>query len=87
MTTCPFCKAPVEERLVEHIHRWGGEVRILRNVPADVCVRCGETFFGPDALKAMDAVALAAKREPDERLSVPVYSLHQAEIPRLAADA
>ena len=81
MTTCPFCGAPVKERLVEHIHRWGGEIRVMRNVPADVCVRCGETFFGPDALKAMDAVALAvAKREPDERLAVPVYSLRRARI-------
>ena len=46
----------------------------MRNVPADVCVRRGETFFGPDALKAMDAVA-ADGREPDERLAIPVYSL------------
>ena len=74
MTICPFCSAPVEERLVEHIHRWEGEIYILRNVPADVCVQCGQTFFGPDALKAMDAVALA-EREPDERLAIPVYSL------------
>lgn len=74
MTTCPFCKAPVEERLVEHVHRWGGELRVLRNVPAEVCVQCGETFFGPEALKAMDAVA-AGGREPDGRIAVPVYSL------------
>ena len=74
MTTCPFCKAPVEERLVEHVHRWGGELRILRNVPAEVCVQCGETFFGPDALDAMDAV-VADGREPDGRIAVPVYSL------------
>ena len=74
MTICPFCNAPVEKRLVEHILRWEGEIYILRNVPADVCVQCGQTFFGPDALKAMDAVALA-EREPDERLAIPVYSL------------
>ena len=75
MTTCPFCRAPVEERLIEHVHRWGGELRVLRNVPADVCVRCGETFFGPDALEAMDAVVADDRREPDGRIAVPVYSL------------
>ena len=81
MTTCPFCNAPVEERLVERIHRWDGEIRIMRNVPADFCVQCGQTFFDPDALKAMDAIAFAAaKREPDERLAVPVYSLQRARI-------
>ena len=76
VTTCLFCNAPVEERLGEHILRWEGEIYILRNVPADVCVQCGQIFFGPDALKAMDAVAVAlAKREPDERMAIPVYSL------------
>ena len=75
MTTCPFCRAPVEERLVEHVHRWGGELRVLRNVPAEVCVQCGETFFGPDALEAMDAVVSDDGREPDGRIAVPVYSL------------
>ena len=75
MTTCPFCKAPVEERLVEHVHRWGGELRILRNVPADVCVQCGEIFFGPEALKAMDAIVADNALDPDGRIAVPVYSL------------
>jgi len=50
----------------------------MRNVPADVCAQCGQTFFGPDALKAMDAVA-AGGREPDERLTVPVYSLRRRD--------
>lgn len=47
----------------------------MRNVPADVCVQCGETFFGPEALKAMDAVVADNEREPDGRIVVPVYSL------------
>ena len=33
MTTCPFCKGPIEQRRVEHVHRWDGELYILRNVP------------------------------------------------------
>ena len=78
MTTCPFCNAPVEKRLVERIHRWDGEIRIMRNVPADVCVQCGQTFFEPNALKTMDAVA-AGGREPDARLTVPVYSLRRRD--------
>lgn len=74
MRNCPFCGAPIEERLVEHVHRQEGELRILRNVPAEVCVQCGETFLGAEALKAMDAID-ADKREPDEYLAVPVYSI------------
>ena len=74
MTQCPFCKGPVGPRRVEHIHQWQGEVYILRNVPADVCAQCGEVFFGPDALKDMDAIA-SKSVEPQSYRSVPVYSL------------
>lgn len=74
MKKCPFCKGPIEERRVEHVHRWKGELYLLRNVPAEVCTQCGEVFFGPDALKSMDEV-VTSKIQPDEHRSVPVFSL------------
>ena len=69
MTTCPFCKGRVE-----HVHRWDGELYILRNVPADVCSQCGEVFFGPDALKSMDDV-VTKNAQPEGHRSVPFFSL------------
>ena len=74
MIQCPFCKGRIESRRIEHIHRWQGEMHILSNVPADVCNQCGEVFFGPDALRYMDAV-VAREVEPQSHRSVPVYSL------------
>ena len=74
MTQCPFCAGRIEQRHVEHVHRWQGELYLLRNVPADVCTQCGDVFFGPTALRAMDEV-VAAKVEPEDHRSVPVYSL------------
>ena len=74
MTQCPFCKGHVETRQVEHVHKWQGSMYILCNVPADVCTQCGEVFFGPEALQAMDAV-VAQDIEPQSRRSLPVYSL------------
>jgi len=74
MEQCLFCKGLVEARRVEHVHRWKGRLYVMRNVPAEVCTQCGEMFFAPDALKAMDAI-VAGRMEPAERLSVPVYSL------------
>ncbi len=74
MTQCPFCRGLVEPRRVEHIHRWQGELYILRNVPADVCAQCGDVFFGPTALRAMDAI-VAKDIEPQSHRPVPVYSL------------
>ncbi len=33
MKECPFCRGPIEEKRVEHVHRWKGNLYILRNVP------------------------------------------------------
>ena len=49
-------------------------MHILSNLPADVCTQCGEVFFGPDALRYMDAI-VANEVEPQSYRSLPVYSL------------
>ena len=74
MKQCPFCKGRVEERRVEHVHRWEGNFYILRNVAAEVCTQCGEVFFAPDTLKAMDSIVMR-RPKPEEHRSVPVFSL------------
>ncbi|MCH8087720.1 MAG: YgiT-type zinc finger protein [Chloroflexi bacterium] len=74
MKQCPFCRGLIEDQRIEHVHRWERKLYLLRNVPAEVCTQCGEVFFAPEALKAMDKI-VEGKREPLERLSVPVYSL------------
>jgi YgiT-type zinc finger domain-containing protein len=74
VNTCPFCRGKVTKKKVEHVHRWEGRLYILRNVPAEVCSQCGELFFGPRALKAMDDV-VSKKGAPTEHVSVPVFTL------------
>ncbi len=74
METCYFCKGKVEKKVVQHVHQWGEKVFIFKNVAAEVCVQCGETYFGPETLQAMDKV-VAGPGEPDEVTPVPVYSL------------
>jgi len=74
MKQCPFCKGALQEQRIEHVHRWNGRLYVLRNVPAEVCGQCGETFFAPQTLQAMDD-AVTRHREPEEHISVPVYSL------------
>ena len=74
MKNCPFCKGPTEEQRIEHVHRWKGKLYLLRNVPAEVCSQCGEVYFGPDALKAMDEI-VTQKPAPESHLPVPVFTL------------
>jgi YgiT-type zinc finger domain-containing protein len=74
MEHCVVCKGDVENRRVEHVHSWKGQIYIFRNVPAEVCTQCGEVFFGPEALRAIDKVVLG-KARPKEHVTLPVYSL------------
>ena len=74
MKRCPFCKGPIAVERIEHVHQWRGTWYLLRNVPAEVCAQCGETFFAPDVLAAMDRV-VSTKSEPDGHVYVPVFSL------------
>jgi YgiT-type zinc finger domain-containing protein len=74
MKTCPFCKAPITLRVIEHVHRWGGRFYLFRNVRADVCTQCGETFLGPDVLRQMDG-AIAGDQGHVEQISIPVIIL------------
>ena len=74
MTHCPFCKGLIERRVIEHVHRWKGELYILRNVQTEVCTQCGETFFAPEVLEAMDRI-VESQPEPEESLTLPVFSL------------
>ena len=74
MDRCYFCKGRVERKAIRHVHQWGERVFIFKNVPAEVCAQCGETYLGPEALEKMDRVA-AGPLEPEEVTQVPVYSL------------
>jgi YgiT-type zinc finger domain-containing protein len=73
MTTCYFCKGKVTPKRIRHIHRWGKQVFILEDVPAEVCQQCGEIFFAPDILAEMDKIATSNTR-PKTTVVVPVYS-------------
>jgi YgiT-type zinc finger domain-containing protein len=74
MKSCPFCKAPVKRKTIEHVHRWGKRLFLFKNVQAEVCSQCGETFFKPAVLRLMDRCAATGK-VGRARVSIPVISL------------
>jgi YgiT-type zinc finger domain-containing protein len=61
MTTCPFCKGGIEIRRVNHMHEWGNEVYLFENISEEVCSECGEVFWAPETLKAIDQHAMEKK--------------------------
>ena len=78
MKRCYFCKGAVKPERITHVHRWKERVIILEDVPADVCQQCGELYFAPDVLKAMDQMAEYGQQDkPKKQVVVPVYSLSE----------
>ena len=78
MKKCYFCKGTVKAERITHIHRWGEQVVILEDVPADVCQQCGEVYFAPAILKVMDRLVENRQREkPKREFLVPVYSFSE----------
>lgn len=78
MNTCYFCKGPVMPQRITHIHRWGKRIILMEDVPADVCQQCGEVYFAPHVLQAMDQIAEAKQKEkPKKEIRVPVYSFSE----------
>ncbi len=73
MKTCYFCKGPRHRRRIEHMHDWGGERYLIRNVRAEVCGQCGEAFLAPATLKEIDRIV--SKGRPNGHVSVAVYEL------------
>lgn len=45
MTTCYFCKDSVIAQLTSVDFRWGDDLKIIEQVPAEVCEQCGEKYF------------------------------------------
>ena len=74
MKSCPFCKAPLKRKTIEHIHRWGRRLYLFKNVQAEVCGQCGETFLKPTVLQLMDRCTTTGK-VGRTRMSIPVISL------------
>ena len=77
-TKCLFCGSEdFEAREVEYIYRRNGKYLIVRDMPCEVCLRCGERYYPAEALLAVESRFKAIhekQREPEKTLTVPVES-------------
>jgi YgiT-type zinc finger domain-containing protein len=74
MKTCPFCRGHIEIRKINHMHQWGEEFYLFENIEAEVCRQCGETFFLPVTLKAIDKF-VAKKKKGQKTINIPVIEM------------
>jgi len=45
MMDCVVCKGELIKKEINHIVDLDGHIIIVKNVPAEVCRQCGESFF------------------------------------------
>ena len=77
MSNCPLCGGKLEDRAIKHPQEHKGEIGILENVPAQVCLQCGEVLLRPDVLERVQE-AVWSGAVPKRTASVPVYDLAEA---------
>ena len=74
MDRCYFCRGRVSPQKIEHLHRWGNALLLVKGLQADVCEECSEVYLPPASLHALDGL-VATSKAPTEFIQVPVYSL------------
>ena len=72
--TCEFCRGKTRKKKVRRQHWLHGKLSIVENVPAEVCLECGERYFLAATLDEIDQ-HISAEHEVKEHLDVEVVSL------------
>ena len=54
--TCFRCKGDIEQKLIKHAATLEQCVIIVKNVPALVCLQCGEVYLPDDTMQRLEAI-------------------------------
>jgi len=75
---CATCGEPCEEKTISlALPRSTSGLAVVRNVPAEVCPRCGETRFSLRTTGRLMAL-FRSSDPPDDLAVVPIYDLERA---------
>jgi len=69
--TREYCNREVQAKKVTVQYRHKGKFVIIENVPAGVCRRCGERYYGAVTVEKMEAIA-QLKKAAKKTVEVPV---------------
>lgn len=68
---CAVCGQELRNTTITHEERRGEHIYIFQNVPAQVCVACGEIWLEEATLQEIDR--LIREGEPIRKVETPVY--------------
>jgi len=72
MGKCVFCGGPVLLKQVTFKHEHNDEMMLIKNVPAEVCLHCGEQMYTPDTTDQIISISKSPKK-PIKIIQVPLY--------------
>ena len=72
---CPHCAGRLEERTIRHAVIDGDRVVVFTEVPAMVCVQCGEPVFAGAVVDRMNEFVWSLPGNPSKEVSVHFHSL------------
>lgn len=75
---CICCQFPLKLRRIPYLRLFGERWVLLENLPAWVCLQCGEEFLTPEAHQRVMAT-LRGDFAPDHIITVEVYDAIQLD--------
>lgn len=73
---CPLCGGSLESRHISHPQYFDGSLVILENIPAEVCLQCGEVLLNPSVVERMQETVWSGKAA--KRMArIPIYDFDQ----------
>ena len=75
---CAVCGGRLLSKLVKHDQHWGEQLVVFEDVPANVCLSCGEVWLDAKIVRAMNNL-LVIHAKPTRTIDVPVWNLAKAK--------
>ena len=63
---CAICKAELSKGYVNHIVDLKERIIIIKNVPASICMQCGEYFVDTETATKLETIVEEAKKNKAE---------------------
>ncbi len=73
---CDICGGPMIEQEVTYRIELGDKLVVVENVPAKVCIQCGEKLYSAETVERLQQTVWEQKR-PSKVLETPVFDFAQ----------
>ncbi len=58
---CFFCKGDITNSTTNHVVNFDNCIIIIKNVPCEKCVQCGESYFSDEVTQKLEEIVSKAK--------------------------